>query len=256
MPAGSALEPRQGVDVPAAAPLARLIVTWQEPESRLYRAVGVLEQRVDGFEFAYLRNAVARPGFLPFLGFPDLRLRYRSPRLFPLFAERVMDPARSDRPAWLEALGLEPDVGPMEILARSGGHRAGDTIELLPEPSVSPAGVAETLFLVHGVRHQAGASEHIDHLRAGDPLALAVDEDNPINDRALLVTAENRPLGWVPDPLLPFVHDLRLFGDPEVRVERANGPEVGSHLRLLVRIRGHVPPGYRAFEGPEWEVVA
>lgn len=87
-------------------------------------------------------------------------------------------------------------------------------------------------------------------------LTLTPDEGNAVNARALLASADRQPLGWVPDPLLDFVHDLRASGDPLVTVERANGPEVGPHLRLLARIRGNVHPGYEPFSGPEWATTA
>src|SRR5436309_1548879 len=115
----------------------RLIVTWRHPQERTYYPVALLDcvRSDDGkqvYEFAYLRRAIRLPGFRPFLGFSDLSRRYASSRLFPLFAERVMDPTRPDRAQWLDALGLdESSAYPMEVLARSGGRRSGDTIELL-----------------------------------------------------------------------------------------------------------------------------
>ena len=55
--------------------------------------------------------------------------------------------------------------------------------------------------------------------------------------RALLVTQDGVRLGYVPDPLLDFVHDI-IATDYELLVERVNPPEAGLHMRLLVRLRG------------------
>ncbi len=43
------------------------------------------------YEFSYLETArvAVQAGFLPYLGFPELRQVYRSPDLFPLFSTRV-----------------------------------------------------------------------------------------------------------------------------------------------------------------------
>lgn len=226
----------------------RLIVTWRDPSSATYEAVGVLECSASGYEFAYLARIRDIPGFQPFLGFSDAGRRYGSSTLFPLFAERVMDPARPDRPHWLRSLGLDGDPHVMEVLARSGGRRAGDTIELFAEPLVTPDGRTYCTFLTHGVHHLDGAGELIEKLHPGDELFLVNDPDNPVNPLAIKVANQDRaPLGWVPNPLLDYVHEVRRYGSHRLTVVQANGPEVGPHLRLLVQLDGHVSPAYRPF---------
>lgn len=202
-------------------------MTWRHPEQSTCRAVGVLERSADGYEFAYLPGIAAVPDFQPFLGFSDPDRRYRSSP-FPLFAERVMDPARPDRPRWLESLGLERDPDVMEVLARSGGRRAGDTIELFAEPVISAEGRTSCTFLTHGARRQEGASELIDVLRPGDRLLLVDQPDNSVTSLAIRVAdAASRPLRWVTDPLLDYVHEVRRGGGHRLTVVRANPPEVG-----------------------------
>lgn len=235
----------------------RLAVTWQHPSTRTYHAIGLLTQVEREYRFDYLTCAVDVLGPRRLLGFPDLERTYRTASLFPLFAERLMDPARPDRPRLLEALSLDALATPMEVLARSGGRRTGDTLELLPEPEVAPDGAATCLFLVHGARYVAGADAAIDQLVRGQELVLVDDPANPVNPMAVRV--ENRratPLGWVPDPLVDFVRHVRRHGDSTVRVERANPADVGHHLRLLVHLSGWVEPGYEPFSGPAWELAS
>ena len=222
--------------------VSRLLVTWQHPIDRGHAAVGLLTCSERGYTFVYLRGAATTPGFRPFLGFPDLDHPYTSPHLFPIFDERVLGPSRPDRPGLLDALALGSDAGPMEFLARSGGHRHGDTIELLPLPSIV-GGTASVTFLVHGIQHQDGAHLRIDSLQRGDELALVAEPENLADPMALLVTSDGQPLGWVPHPLLDFVHVLRRVGAPRVTVVRANGRQFGNNLRLLVRLEGAVPSG-------------
>lgn len=224
----------------------QLLVTWQDPESRRYHAVGLLSRDAGtGYRFRYLDTAATVPRFLPFLGFSDLQRDYASPHLFPLFAERVLDDARPDRIALYEALDLVSNAGPMEFLARSGGRRAGDRIELLPTPDIDGSRTS-CLFLVHGVRHIEGASTAIGRLRQGQQLALQPEPDNPTDPDAVLVTSDGTRLGWVPNPLLGYVRAVMSTGDARLTVVRANSPEFGHHMRLLVRLEGSLPSGFTA----------
>lgn len=228
---------------PAGLVLRRLMVTWQDPDTRRYHQVGWMTRHANGsYEYVYLPSAEQLPRFNPFVGFRDLGQTYHSSRLFPFFAQRLLSPHRPDLPRLLSALALDGDgaVEPAEFLARSGGRRGGDTVELLPEPLVKGDGSTCWMFLVHGVRHIAGAGEVIDQLRTGDALDVQPQPDNPVNPEALLVNRKGDRLGWVPDPLLPY---LRRIINPGLEVVRANPADLGHHLRLLVKVAGQVKDG-------------
>lgn len=234
----------------------RLAVTWQHPRTRTYHAVGLLAQAEHQYRFDYLAASAEVLGPRRLLGFPDLDRSYGSHALFPLFAERLMDPARPDRPRLLDALSLDALATPMEVLARSGGRRTGDTIELLPEPEVDADRTTSCLFLVHGTRHVEGADAEIDGLVRGQELLLVDDPTNPVNTMAIRVEGRpSGPLGWVPDPLVEYVRYVRRRGHAILRVERANPADVGPHLRLLVHLSGTVESGYEPFGGPMWRVA-
>lgn len=242
--AATATRPRS--DVPR-----RLLVTVRPGDAtheqhRLYRHVGFLTCREDGYEFRYVSDA---EDLRPLLGFSDLSQRYFSSEMFPLFAERIMSARRPDRVSYLEALDLSEDSGPWEVLMRSGGRRAGDMIEVVPEPYTGADGETSCMFLVHGVRHCGPeADAAISGLYRGAVLKLRWEPANPVNERAVLVLSETGvAVGYVPDPLLDYVHTVMNTGEHRLSVVRANGPEVGSHLRLLVRLDGFVPVGYQPF---------
>lgn len=252
-----ATEVRSAVGSPQASQVRRLAVTWQHPRTRRYQAVGLLDQTSTGFRFAYLASAQAVLGPRPLLGFSDYSRVYEAENLFPLFATRLMDPARPERPRLLEALSLDALAGPLELLARSGGRRTGDSIELVPEPTVGSDGVTDCLFLVHGVRYVPDSEDALSRLRRGDHLMLVDDAGNTANPLAIVVVDQARArLGWVPDPLIDYIRHVRDSGRALLRVERANGPEFGPHLRLLVHLEGAVEPDYRAFGGPKWQLAA
>lgn len=211
----------------------QLLVSRQDPATRSFSRVGTLG--FDGAEYSFRYDAeAARP--LP--GLPLGRV-HRSATLFPIFAERVLDPHRPERPETLAQLGLPAGAGPFEVLGVSGGSRTGDTYELTPLPQPGPVSMP---FLVHGVRYLEPAErEAIDTLAPGEPLALRREPDNPVNSRALLVTQEGLRLGYVPDPLLDHVHVIMEY-DHQLVVERVNPPAAGLHMRLLVRLIGEYLP--------------
>lgn len=226
-----------------------LLVTWQDPKTRRYEAVGVLSRTEETYHFRYLDETHRPLSFLPFLGFDQFAREYRSPHLFPLFAERVLDESRPDRLSLFHALDLVATAGPMEFLGRSGGRRGGDAIELLPIPEVHRSHT-QCIFLVHGIRYQPGASEAIDQLTTGQALDLVREPDNEYDPRAVLVTSDGSRLGWVPNPLVDYVGAILSTGDARLTVVRANPSDFGHHMRLLVRVEGRLPDGYELPWGP------
>lgn len=236
---------------PAAT--TRLLVTRRDPQTSAYRSVGFLTHTGGAYTFAYLRAELERKGFRPLPGLTRATTGpVSSDVLFPLFAERVISSRRPDRHTSFEALGLPFDAAPMEVLARSHGQRVGDTIELLPAPDAGEGDEVAFTFLSHGVRHLLESEqERLSLLVPGEQLRLVPERTNQVNARAQLVTdLRDVRLGWLPDPLIDVVESIN---SPHVEVERANGPEVGFHFRLLARIEGRVRNGRWLFAGPEWE---
>jgi hypothetical protein len=235
-------------------------VAWQHPLTRAIEPIGILECDEAGYRFCYVHNALHVEGFRPLLGFPNLQKTYESERLFPLFAQRLMDARRPDYGRYLSQLHLSEDAEPFELLGRSGGHRKGDTIQLFAEPLVAPDGSTRAIFLVNGVRDvlaaDPAAEQRFVSLRQGERLVLVDEPDNFRNNQAILVRArDGQRLGWVPDLLLDYVHTVRKQGEPSLVIEHMNRPEVPPHLRLLVRFEGQAPAGYRPFAGPKWEPI-
>lgn len=217
----------------------RLFVVWQNRETRRFVQVAHLDIQADGqYVFEYEPDADDVPGFDGFAAFPDLHHRYRSDRLFPFFTNRVLSPRRPEYETYLDALGItEDEQAPVELLARSGGTRATDTVHIVPEPRTEPDGREVLLFLASGTRHLEAASERISRLSTGDELVLRPEPDNRVNPDALqLDNSTGEPVGWVPDYLLNLVHDYQERGPVQVSVERANGPDAPPHLRLLCRL--------------------
>jgi hypothetical protein len=107
----------------------------------------------DLYQFGYTQGALqaARAvGFRPLPAFPDFDRRYASSVLFPLFQNRVLNPARKDFPAYLASLNLPPASNPLEILAISGGERQTDSLEVFPRIESHRNGAFRCRFFLHG----------------------------------------------------------------------------------------------------------
>lgn len=238
----------------------RFAVAWRHATLRRLSAIGHLEHRSDEFIFRYLASAPDIRDFQPLLGFPDFHATYRSPSLFPIFEQRVMDRRRPDYQEYLEALDLPLTCTALDVLSRSGGQRKGDTIQLTEHPTVTASGATEYTFLVRGIRHVATLPDDkaaaLASLKRGELLTVLPEPSNPFNPQALLVaTREQVPLGWIPDLLLDYVAMAQKSDSFSLCVQRISGPEVPGHARLVARLRGHLPPGYRPFSGSAWQTA-
>lgn len=237
---------------------SRLIVTRRGINDGVYRAIGYLDHVTDEYgatvyEFRYLARVEDDPTFVPIVGFRDIQRRYRSERLFPSFADRLMSAKRPDRPQYLEALSLDTNAGAWEILAASGGHREGDPIELISLPDYEPnTGATSAQFLAHGIRYRGcEASNRITELRSGYRLSLEPDPTNSVNPWAIQIVDQGTHLGFVPDPLLNYIYSVISDNAYELTVVRANPPETHPHLRLLLRLTGRCDAWI--FDGPAWK---
>ncbi len=250
----------------------RLVVAWQHPEERSIEPIGFLTYDGHVYRFGYIRNAKRVEDFRPLMGFEDLETSYQSQELFPLFAQRAMDPRRPDYQRYVERLGLDDESTPWEQIARSQGRREGDTIQLFPEPTTE-GNMVSCRFLVHGIRHahkeakvldgtrievtREQVQEALGNLRAGDELRIVPEPENPKNPQAIVVAAGSLvPVGWIPDLIVEDLHRLMDQADVTVTAERINGPDAPAHMRLLAGLRASPAPGFRFFTGERWEPLA
>jgi hypothetical protein len=241
--------------------LRRLFVGWRDPATEAIYPEGLLVQTERDnrtrFTFRYLTQAAELERFQPFASFPELAATYESDRLFPLFMNRVMPRERSDYARYIERLDLMAEADPFAVLQRSGGTKATDRIEVFPEPEVDDAtGRLRCIFFARGIDHVPGASELVAILRRGDRLTLVDDPNNTWNPRAMLLhEGSGRPVGYAPDYLVEFLHEVRnrCSDDVVVSVEHVNPPDTPSHLRLLCRVESCRPSGFTPFAEPRFQ---
>lgn len=252
-----------------------LAVTWQHPFTRKTSVIGILARSVNGLHtFNYVQNVLNIEDFQPLVGFPDLYQAYESKSLFPLFAQRLMDPRRPDYVNFIKSIGLRDSPSPWEQIAHSGGRRAGDTLQLLPVP-VPVEGLLDTWevsFLAHGMSHIPGklrllndraicvTREELESalaaLQSGDQLQLISEPTNPENQRAVLIAdSDGVPLGYLP---ALFTQDIAHLGlnAASINVEVINGPRAPWRMRLVIRLRCTVPSGFQFFATPSWQTLS
>jgi hypothetical protein len=240
----------------------RLYVSWRAPEGTIH-PIGLLIRRCDGdgerFVFSYLKLAEQLPGFRRLPGLPDLHHRYESPVLFPVFANRVMPRSRPDFDQLAQRVDLSGEADPFVVMARSGGVRQTDRIEVFSAPVHTDDERSSCLFFARGIRHVAGAAAVVDELAPGDELVLAADSENPFNGRALLLLInDRRAVGYVPDYLVEHIHELTDLNrvEPRITVEHVNDAAAAPHLRLLCRLDAPWPAGYEAFSDARFRPLA
>ena len=241
-----------------------LFVSWRSPQTRKIHPVGRLtfDAITHHYEFRYIRSArkAEEDGFTPFPEFPKFDVIYRGVHLFPLFANRVMPVSRPGYASFLEALGLSADTAnPMAILARTGGRRETDQIELFPLASPEADGCYATHCLLRSIRYmpQPSTEERIGRLQQGEQLSVMPDPQNAVDPKAIAVrTDDNFMIGYIPAYLTT---DLRLLQNDckylHVYVERVNPPPAEAHHRLLCKIVSCWPDGFRPFDTQEFQPI-
>lgn len=240
-----------------------LFLAWQDQKTKRYFPVGRLTRflRSEGFhyQFCYLSGVLKAQtaGFSSFLAFPDMNRVYESNDLFPLFSNRLMPRSRPDFDSYVQRLDLDPkDVDDFVILARSGGRRMTDSLELFPMPELEKHGCYVTFFLAHGIRYLGDvARQRISHLREGDRVRLQWDMDNEADPRALSIRTDDRiVVGYVPRYLLDDAWGLLQDCDsiPEITVAQMNPPPAPLQQRLLCRMESCWPDGFTPYSTDDY----
>lgn len=168
-------------------------VAWQCPESRGWHVVARLQEHQSGYAFNYTQGVKKATNFNPFSGMLDLNKVYVSEELFPLFKNRLLSSRRPEYPYFIQWLGLNSDnASPMEILARSGGMRATDKLQVFKKIEPDANGYVEVYFLAHGIKYfNDSAKNRLHYLKKGDSLKLLPDPQNGYDRYAIAISAQN-----------------------------------------------------------------
>ena len=226
-----------------------LFLAWQDKaQTRQWFPVGRLDVDTEEpcYSFRYTggaEQAMKKAGFPLLIEFPDLRKAYRSPELFPVFQNRVMNRARPDFADYLRYLDLPEGADPIEILSVNGGSRVTDTYEVFPKLIKQDDGSFTCRFFLHGWRYVSqAAQERLNELTPGEELYMALELANPATGLAVqMQTTDHHIIGWTPRYL---VRDLTeaMTNAPDTykaKVVGANPQPAPSKQRVLIEMTGN-----------------
>jgi hypothetical protein len=237
----------------------KLFVVWQDPKSLRYFPVGQLKYVSSAekkyYEFVYIEGVheAKKNNFEPFLTFPHLNQVYRSEELFPIFQNRILSHSRNDYDEFVRNLGLDPNnATPIQILSRSGGRRATDSLELFspPQEVKGKEHLINYFFLAHGLRHMRRCAQELaNNLKCGNRLFIMHDFQNPADPEALTLRTEDYCcVGFLPRYLLSDIWELiRLEKDIEVTIEKLNLSPAPIQQRILCRMETAKVEGFEPY---------
>lgn len=237
-------------------------LSWQNSKTREWFPIAKISKQNDTYCFQYTYGALnaKKAGFQGLAGFSDFNKTYLSDTVFPVFQNRIMNKSRRDRDEFLSWISLdESNYSQFEELARTGGIKATDSLQLYPIPSPTNDRY-QVQFFVHGVSHLPDNYKYrTNKLSKGEKLYLCADLQNEQDHNALLLrTADPVELvGYVPKF---FAKDFKtLFelskSDYEIKVVKLN-LDAPEQLRLLCEISCVWPNGFKALNENSFQLLS
>lgn len=238
-----------------------LIIAWQSPNTREWFPVGLLQYENNKYFFRYLngaRNVSKNDIFVPFGKMGSLSKSYESDELFLLFKNRLLQKTRPEYKDYLDWLDLkQEEISPIEELARTGGIRATDSLQLFPKP-LKKDNKYEVYFFSHGIRYLVPSNiDRVKHLSKNNKLYLMRDIQNRFDSLALALRTEDPPeiVGYCPRIFVEDFNsliDINSAENIDVSVEKVN-MHAPFQLKLLCKLSTPWPNGFNAFENEKFK---
>ncbi len=220
-----------------------LYVAWQAPDTKDWHVVGNLQKRNAGYVFRYTKGALKSDKFIKFSGMRDEKETYVSEELFPLFKNRLLSSKRPEYPQFIKWLGFNGDnVTPIEILARSGGTRTTDQLQIFKKIEPDMDGKLEYYFFLHSLSYLGeAADQRVSDLHPGETLYLCPDPQNTYDGNAVFARAKDpaQIVGYCPRYHAGDIRQI-LHHDPsalKLSVEQIS-KDAPYNYRLLCKLTG------------------
>jgi hypothetical protein len=241
--------------------MSAFILNWQDPESRRWHPVGKLTRIEDFFVFAYTKGSLDSPNFVPFGNMSDQKSLYISESLFPIFANRVINERRpefSRYSAW-SGLNYPGEVDPLLLMARMGGVRATDTLQVYPVPEKTADGFYKTVFFCHGVSYLTENSQSfVSMLSSGERLYPMLDVQNPFDTMAVALRSADPPtiVGYCPRYLAKDIGTLAAVasGSLNIVVKQVNA-DAPAQYRLLCEAFSRWPEDFEPCNSEDQQTI-
>lgn len=238
-----------------------LFLACQDKVSHGWSPIARLTKQDGQYHFLYTKGVHKIPGFVPLGRMVDIGKEYISDDLFPLFSNRILPKSRPEYSEYLNWLGLSYEShSAIEELARTGGLRATDNLELIPCPEPTPDKRYEAYFFCRGLSHfHKESQDRASTLAEGARLFLLRDICNEFDEAALLLRTGDpiSLVGYVPKYYSAEFTRLLSAASPDdakVTVERVNA-SAPLQYRVLCKFSAPWPDGFSAYSGEDFMPV-
>ncbi|EDN71379.1 conserved hypothetical protein [Beggiatoa sp. PS] len=227
-------------------------LVWQEPQTQHWLPVGKLTYHFEKkiYQFTYIKGAEKSSYFVPFGRMKDLHKPYFSTELFPLFANRLLSKSRPEYPAYLQWLNIQAteQENPILLLARSGGQRATDSLEIFPSLTRHANGHYEFYFFSRELRRLPKETRNrINLMSQGEPLRFMPTILNEHQTYAITLQADDLMVGFSPPYLIEnFWSSMAQMEKMSLTIAKVN-PEAPLQFRLWCHWQFSLPENYQPF---------
>ncbi|SFI30290.1 hypothetical protein [Nitrosomonas sp. Nm34] len=224
---------------------SRLLMTWQPLDlnapSCTRRVIGEICQENSGqIVFRYLKDnpdfeAARKAGFKDF---PAFRLKHNEVRqgVIESLLRRLPPRNREDFAEFLaqHRLPYPFNYSDMALLGYTGARLPSDGFALVPDFSECET-PCDYLMEVAGIRHTSCLD--VSNIHLDDPVEFAVDQNNPVDQDALLVICQGQKIGYVNRAFRASLHHWLRQYHVSAAIEKLNGKS--EHPLVYVRINAN-----------------
>jgi hypothetical protein len=190
----------------------------------------------------------------------DFYKRYQSKELFPIFSNRILPKSRPEYKDYLEWMGLQDqNTDPLTVLARSGGGKVTDNLQVYPMPEKTEDGKYKSYFFVNGLRYLSDiVLELIPSLEVGQMLFPMLDCNNFVDPLAVALRADDPAflVGYCPRYIAQEIGCLAQEANNSllITVNKIN-KTAPYQMMLSCKAEALWPDGFKACSRDECEIL-
>lgn len=216
----------------------KLLVTWRSPKYHTSYAVGTLELQSNYYQFYYnqhIYKEAVKEGFEPFVGLSDVKLIYKSVKLFPSFERRIPNKTRNDFRRFLKQEKVVSSNVEWEYLCITKGRLATDSIFFVTPIIYDPDD--EVALLNVEVEGWPSVQKHIGNYDQQAKISVMHNATYPNNPEAMDIILDDGSelrLGYIPKPFQTFFYRMQAAGSLIDGRITAKSPKDGRPFILLM----------------------
>ncbi len=236
-----------------------LILAWQDTNAQCF-PVGRFSKQGEAYSFVYTKGVkqAQKSGFFGLASMQDFDKKYHYDDIFPLLKNRILNKSRPDRDDFLAWLEIKSEDSDFEELAKTGGIKATDNLQLFPVP-IKENNQYTLSFFAQGISHLAEECQsRIEQLKKGEKLYFCADLENQQDKDAHLLRTEDpvEMVGYCPRY---FAKDFKKLFDLSkesfnIEVQKVN-KDAPEQLRLLCKINCDWHSDFSPFSAPEFQKI-